>query len=190
MRRPHAPLAALATAALLLGTTACQDDTPTASPSPAPSTSTATTPSPTTPQPPVMPDAARQHTKAGAIAFAKHFFATSDYAQSHLDPNSVSALSSPTCAGCNGGIESIRRVKRANGSYSGGETRPTNFKVEGSKAGNLVTYEVTADLYNTKQEISYPGKRKREVYPPGTITIRLTLIPHRSDWQVAILEEA
>ncbi|HET9499371.1 MAG TPA: hypothetical protein VFO98_03835, partial [Marmoricola sp.] len=56
----------------VFATAACGGD-PSSSPSPSPSVSPSPSPSSTAPTPPPLPDAARKDTKAGAVAFVRHY---------------------------------------------------------------------------------------------------------------------
>src|SRR5689334_13151884 len=93
--------------------TACTGNTGTADPPPATHTTTTTTtptPTPTQPVPPVMPQAAKAHTKAGAKAFVKHYWAVVNYAQATGDIETLNRISARGCVGCDAGIRSVKRV--------------------------------------------------------------------------------
>ena len=116
MRTKHL-VAALSCAALLLGASGCGGD----SPKPPPLTSTPGTPSPTpTPTPtsdglpdftkwqdepadipvPQLPAAAKAHTKAGAVAFGKHYVALTNYALLTGSRHELDQLALPQCEIC------------------------------------------------------------------------------------------
>lgn len=100
MRRFAAALFAVA----VLGLPACGDDNkgtvlPTRS----------ATPSPTSSEP-VLPEAAKQHTREGADAFARHFMAVLNYAVATGDVRQLKALSGPTCKSCANFVKTIDGV--------------------------------------------------------------------------------
>src|SRR5689334_8294933 len=95
----------------LLTLTACSGS---ADPSPPPttrSTPTSAAPSPTpSPTVPVMPEAAKAHTTAGAKAFVRYFWQVVNYAQATGDTAAIAAMTdSKSCSQCNAGIKSIHK---------------------------------------------------------------------------------
>jgi hypothetical protein len=107
--------------ALLLVVAGCGGD-PQASPTPTPSLSTAS-PVSTTPSPPAMPDAARANTKAGAIAFVRHYIDLINYAQDTGDIDALSAVEGHRCRSCSSGRDYIRGVYTSGGHIKGGRVR-------------------------------------------------------------------
>ena len=80
---------------LALAVAGCGGD-PKADPSPTPSTS----PVSTSPSAPGMPQAAKENTKAGAIAFARHLVVLVNYSQSTGDVSSLAAVAGEACESC------------------------------------------------------------------------------------------
>lgn len=177
-------LAALLASPVLSG---CSGDggasTPTPSPTP---TSTSPTASPT-PQPPAMPEAARAHTEAGAIAFVEHYLALINYATASLDVAPVVAASLPGCKGCAAGAEGISRIKRENGTIIGGKTTATDMKAQLSQ-GETRTFAT----------ITYKGTSAPETHDlPGTDDVNraggnyagtIILVSATDGWRVAEFE--
>ena len=104
------------TGALLLTASACQGDspkpppmtsTPVASPTPTPTPTAAALPDFTKWQDepadipvPAMPAAAKQHTKAGSVAFGKYYFEMLNYVILTADSGPAHALSASSCTLC------------------------------------------------------------------------------------------
>lgn len=85
---------------------------------------------PLKPQAPVLPEAAKANTKAGAVAFVRHYVDVLNYAQSTGDVGELRRLGGPTCKSCSqvarllkglwerggyvrGGTWKIRRIPRS-----------------------------------------------------------------------------
>jgi hypothetical protein len=109
--------------ALVLVLAGCGGD-PTADPSPTPSTPV-TSPVSTTPTPPAMPDAAKANTKAGAIAFVRHYIELINYAQATGDVDSFTEVDSPECRSCATARRALTDIYGAGGHIEGGELRAT-----------------------------------------------------------------
>lgn len=110
-------LGALALSVVLAG---CGGD-PDTSPDPTATTSAvSTTPStPPTPSAPALPEAAMANTKAGAIAFVRHYVEVQNYASVSGDTQPLKALATKACDSCRGITSVIDRVYRAHGRIEG-----------------------------------------------------------------------
>jgi hypothetical protein len=91
---------------------------PKADPSPAPSSPT-TSASPT-PTPPVMPDAAKANTKAGAVAFVKYYIELINHAQATGDVDALAAVEDPGCRSCASARETVTEIYKSGGHIEGG----------------------------------------------------------------------
>lgn len=92
--------------------------TPDAGPPPSPSTTApSASPSPTAP---VMPDAARANTKAGAVAFVKFYIATFNHAQATGDVSTLKSLGAKGCVSCEALVRAIQSTYRRGGRAEGG----------------------------------------------------------------------
>ena len=126
MRRLRTALATTTAACLL---TACGGG---GNPEPAPLPRTST-PSPTatasaSPTPPAMPAAARQKTKAGAVAFTRHFMEVLNYSGGSGETRAFRGTFNALCTRCDGIADGIEQTYSLGGSYIGGEWTPTRFK--------------------------------------------------------------
>lgn len=91
----------------------CGGSDSTADPSPSPSP----TPSPTGL---VMPAAAKEHTKAGAVAFVKHYVQALNAAMSTGETAAVQRLAAPSCRSCANVVGQIRDIYTHGGHSKGG----------------------------------------------------------------------
>ena len=93
---------------------------PTASSSPSASASAS---------PPAMPAAAKEKTRAGAVAVARHFLATMDYAGGTGDTAAFEDAYTSECTRCRGIAEGIKKTYEAGGSIEGGGWDPAPDEV-------------------------------------------------------------
>lgn len=77
-------------------------------------------PTPTTSAAPVLPEAASKNTKAGAIAFVKHYVSAVNHALETGDTSAVAALSDADCKACKRLISNVTKVYAPGGSIQGG----------------------------------------------------------------------
>lgn len=88
-----------------------------------------------------MPDAAKENTKAGAVAFVRHYVDLINYAQATGDVEPLAAAEDTGCASCAKGRETLSEIYRAGGSIEGGRLsfRPTSSSPNGRYKGWLIT---------------------------------------------------
>ena len=124
MRLHRAPTVTALLLAATLTLAACSDDEP-REPEPSPTstgTTAAPTPSPSAePTEPVLPEAAKEPTEAGARAFITYYWDLINYAQVTGDVKALEKASGPNCAGCNAGITGIRERYAGGSRVVGGE---------------------------------------------------------------------
>jgi hypothetical protein len=98
------------------------------------------TPSPTGPlttgpgvlpgeKPPVMSADAKQHTPAGALAFAAYYFRAFDWSIATNDPYLVTQISAPTCTACQRVIRGLSPLRSEGASLKGGRIHLETAKV-------------------------------------------------------------
>jgi len=78
------------------------------------------TPSPLKPLAPVLPEAAKADTKAGAVAFVRHYVDVLNYAQSTGETRGVTALGDADCRSCRNVARAIQAIYKPGGTISGG----------------------------------------------------------------------
>ncbi|HJQ07187.1 MAG TPA: DUF6318 family protein [Nocardioides sp.] len=129
-------LALLATGAALALSGCGQAADPPAQADPTPSVS----PTKAAPTAPVMPDAATQQTKAGAIAFARYYWRVVDYAQLSRDTDPLSALQTSRCRACDAGRKWIEQIDRRHGTISGGQHRITAVEAHSDSGTGFIVF--------------------------------------------------
>src|ERR1700712_3545826 len=120
-RQPR--LLAVAALALLLVAGCGGDPKPKSLPSPTPSPSPSASASAS---PPALP--AQAKTRAGAIAFARTFIETVNYAGMAGDTGPLRALYIPFCTRCEALADGIDHTYAGGGSFKGGAWTPTSFR--------------------------------------------------------------
>ena len=103
---------------LLLALAGCGGD-PKADPSPSPSPSTS--PVSTTPSVPAMPDSAKENTKAGAVAFVRHYIELLNHLEATGDEAPLVAVSDPKCRSCVSVVKAANEIYDAGGHVEGGQ---------------------------------------------------------------------
>ncbi len=181
-------LTALGLAATL---TACGSEAAPA-PAPTPSIAASPTPSPTptasaTLAPPVMPEAAKAHTEAGAKAFVIYYWQVVDYSSATLETSLLEKLTGDGCDACHRGIDDLKNDAKHGITLVGGDDSVSDMKVAMLAHGKVDVAVVSLSLTNASQVERFPsGKTKR--YPAGTVRERMTLQWLDSRWQAAALE--
>ena len=179
----------LTAVALLLVLSGCSGD---ADPAPAPPSSSAPS-SPTaspTPTPPVMPEAAKAHTEAGAKAFVEYFWEVVDYAGQSLDPAPLSALTADGCIGCQGAINFVKDMRSGHATFIGADTHVDNFAFDTIRVGGMERTEALFDVTTPEQVADYPGDKRDEHYPAVTARTRFYLRSVPAGWRVVLWESA
>lgn len=182
------PLAAAATAALVLsGLAGCSGDDPQPKMASPDSSSAAGSPTPTGPAEPTLPAEAKEPTKAGAEAFVRHYWAIANFAQSTGDVETFSELGSDTCAGCRGGVDSIRRAYEAGGRMIGGDITIRKIRSSPIRVGPREAFAVLAIAEVSPQVVERPGKRATR-FNGGRIKVRTIVEYTLSGWLVSRVE--
>jgi hypothetical protein len=166
--------------AALLVLAGCGGD-PKADPSPSPSTpSVSTTPSPTAP---VMPAAASENTKAGAIAFVRYYIELINHAQATGDVAALAAVEEPGCKSCTQGREYIQGIYSAGGHIENGQLRVRVLSVLRNAAINGWT--VDARLSFGPQTVIKPSATPTaQQLQGGSVPITVLISKQTDRWSV------
>lgn len=161
----------LVTAALIAATAlaGCSDEPeprfeePTESPTPSESTSSAA----------AEKEPWEEKSKAGAVAFARHWVDTFNEAQESGDVDELAALSSAGCKTCNGYVNQLRTLYGAGGTL---ESDGWNVLVVAPPPGQVKgAVEVTVRVNRSAQRVVEPdGTTKR--FPGGKATYSAELV--------------
>lgn len=188
MRPNRRALATTAATAALLLTAACGGANPEPAPLPKASTPSAS-PSPSAsaaPAPPVMPAAAKAKTKAGAIAFAKHYVMTLNFAGSNGNVQELQNLTLKTCVKCEALATGIRDVYAAGGEIVGGGWTVTATKAYGFERGRFF---LDATIDSAPQTVRKAANATSERFPGGKGTLRAFVLEwRRQAWAVSELD--
>jgi hypothetical protein len=179
-------LAGVVVSTLLLA--GCSGDEPTAGPpKPAePPTSPVTTTSPT-PAPPVLPAAARENSKAGAVAFARHFVEVVNFSTVFGNTDRLNRTSLRSCVSCRNIAEAIADVYGAGGHVKGGELTVTGFSVLPS-ARDMWT--VGIEVKTDRQLIQSSANSKPRFVKGGSYSLTLDVRRIGEAWRIARMERA
>ena len=176
----------------LLTLTGCSGS---ADPSPPPttrSTPTSAAPSPTaSPTVPVMPEAAKAHTKAGAKAFVRYFWQVVNYAQATGDTAAIRTLSARKCAECDAGMYAIDEVYGAGGSIGGGASTLANLRASVTRLAGLDYASVEYVNSIARTTFDLPGVDSDSSDPATTNMDRMRLgAAPGAAWKVLLFEAA
>jgi hypothetical protein len=161
---------------------------PKVSPSPTPS-SPVTSPVSTTPTPPALPDAAKANTKAGAIAFVRHYIDVFNVAQESGDGSAFRDLSATDCSDCRAVLQGLERIYEAGGHIEGGALRVVAATADynGAEDHWIVLARVTSGPQQVFATSTDTAPKKLQ---GGTRSMNLTLIRQRGNWMVATWSNA
>jgi hypothetical protein len=171
--------AALATAGLL-ALPACSDDKadqPRALP---PVTASPTASAPVAP---TMPAAAKQHTREGAEAFARHFIDAVNYAQQTGKTGMVRSLSAPRCESCAQYVSDVHDWYR-DGSVRGGLLTIKGIRAQPLRPGYSPTAVLDVDV-SPVEWFDAKGSKVGATEPGYPGQLFLSLAWEKASWRVA-----
>ena len=166
--------------ALLLVVAGCGGD-PQASPALTPSTPAAS-PVSTTPSPPVMPEAAKANTKAGAIAFVRHYIEVFNFAQTTGSATDLSGLSSQRCDECTAAIDALEHIYGSGGHIEGGALTPRAIAAEHNRAEDM--WVVLAQIDSGPQSVASSATSSPMNLPGGRRSMSFSVIQEHGGWKV------
>jgi len=140
-----------------------------------PTSTPTSTPTGTGPVEPVLPDAAKAPTAAGAEAFARFYWEMAAYAQSSGDTSGVRPLGAITCAPCSAGASGIDRVYHDGGVIRGGEYATTVVRSVNISSEQTRAMRVVLTVRTNAQEVDYPGTKRDRQSAAGTNRIAMIL---------------
>jgi len=171
-------VAGLAAAGLLLS--GCGGDSP--EPKPLPKESKSSPSSSPTPTPPVMPAVAKKKTKAGAVAFARHYVHLINHAQATGDTGPLASVETADCSTCLRNRKAIQNFYATGATVEGGDwvISSTSTIANPATGGWLAALGVrfgpqTIDRPRTKEDQSLKG---------GRLPINLQLVWRGGSWNV------
>ncbi len=191
---------ALAIAGLLGGTavSACSEDKPAASPtvaSSSSSTSPATRSQPTQstepteptrsapsndPVKPVLPDAAKEQSQAGARAFIEHYIAVLNAAYEETEPSLLRPYTPGSCSVCASFLQVLQRVDRQGGSQSGGAWTPSAIDLAARESSDRWIFVTTVNIAPGRSRASRDAPA--EAIPRDEIRVEIRLHWSQKRW--------
>jgi hypothetical protein len=166
--------------AVLLALTSCGGD-PKADSTPTPS-APVTTPVSTTPAPPVMPEAAKANTKAGAVAFVRYYVELINHAQATGEVGQLEAVEDEACTSCRAARKGVSDHYQSGGTISGGEwaiesaLAVRNAAIHGWVVDTRVRYGM--------QTVSFGSSRPNKVNQAGEMVASFQVRWINNVWQV------
>ncbi len=130
-----------------------------------------------------MPPEARANSKAGAIAFVKHYIDVFNYASNTGDVEELQRLSDPKCAGCTKYIDLIEKTYDAGGYFKDSGWAVSSAKLDSGSThwGILTKTEAPGGTYRESKS-SAPRRT-----PPDTYNLYFHV---RSGEQIELFTEA
>lgn len=157
-----------------------------AEPSTMPSSSGSTTPSasPTGPVEPVLPEAAKANTKAGAVAFVKHYVALLNYAQSTGKVDPARSATASDCAECQAVLNDVAHVYADGGSISGGSWKITRTLTDRNTDPRFSGWFVLVRVRSGAQTVTRPNAPSQH-FKAGASSHEFLVARIQDGWKVA-----
>lgn len=146
------------------------------------------TPTATGPVEPVLPDAAKAPTAAGAEAFARFYWEMGNFAQATGDTQGLRRLGASTCDPCTSGADGVELIYSDKGVIRGGDYTPTVIEAHDTSTA-VKAYTVTLRLAISAQVIDYPADKRDVHSESGVRRIRMTLNFLSGSWVVVFMEK-
>ena len=163
-------------AALVL--TGCGDSADPASPPRASPTSTS---SPSVSAAPSLPPAAAAHTKAGAIAFVRHYIALINYSQATGDVTALDRVEATNCSSCRSVRKQLTKMYRAGGWIRGGQLQVV--KVQALRGATTGSFNVDVAVRSRPERVREADGQMHRI-PGGGNIITVIVHPRNSGWVV------
>jgi hypothetical protein len=176
MRGRHTLAAASGVLCLLLAGCGGSPE-PKSLPKPSPSTS-----APASPTPPVMPDAAKEKSRAGAITFARHYVKLINFAQSTGRLDELKAVENTGCKSCAQADGYLADLYDSGGSIRGGAfTINTVSSLKNPATGGWL---VELGVEFGPQVVDYPSPKPDEHPKGGRLPLNVQVAWLEGEWRV------
>jgi hypothetical protein len=116
-------------------------------------------------KPPVLPDAAKQHTSTGALLFADYYFKAFDWSVATNDPYLVESISGPSCSACQRVIKGLRSFANEGAILRGGRIHVQSAKIVTGTFRVQSEYVVEISLNQDPEVVSHPSSAPSRVAP-------------------------
>jgi hypothetical protein len=136
----------------------------------------------------VVPAEAKAQTAAGAMAFARHYFAVVDYAYATGDTAPLAAISETDCLACTGVKDMVDAAYAAGGSFETSATQVNELAVpDGEPLGAVEVVAVTSEPMT--RFLDSNGEEYRRFDAVSAERARIILVPVNSGWSVHTVAE-
>lgn len=165
------------------GSTATPEPKDTFTPSESSDSPTATESTDAGPTEPVLPDVAKEATKAGAEAFVRYYWDVVNYAQHSGDIQTLRRINFPSCAPCNAGWKWISKIYGRGGRIIGGELTINDLEIVPSGGGWVASVSLTT----TRQSVRGAGDLNSNYGTKGSDVV-MTVRHSRALWQATSMD--
>ncbi|WP_310964566.1 DUF6318 family protein [Nocardioides terrisoli] len=154
--------------------------------SPSPSNSPSASPSAVrSPAIPPMPSAAKAHSKAGAVAFARHYVDLINYAQATGDVKALRAVEAAGCESCTRVRHELERIYGAGGWIKGGAWRIADV-ADALPNTDTDGFNVDIVIKTTRQRVKSSREGSVNTVSGGANAITVFVSPsHGIAWKVS-----
>jgi hypothetical protein len=153
------------------------------------------TPSPTGPlttgpgvlpgeKPPVMSADTKQHTPAGALAFAAYYFKAYDWGIATTDPYLVDRISAPSCHACQAYVGQLTDLRAKGGHIEGGRTTILSSKVVTGVFKTKSEYVVEFKIKEDAVVLVTPSAPPSTSSPASNYTTLIFVSWSKTGWQI------
>lgn len=175
------PRLLLGAAALALVLAGCGGD-PESTPSPEVTLTTPVDASASASPAPTLPAAAQADTKAGAIAFVKHYVELINHAQATGDVDQVEDVEDPACRSCAAARDGLEDHYSSGGTIHGGEWSIEAVQAVRNRAINGWVVDLSVSF--TQQVVKFGSSRPDDVNESGRMVVSVQVAGTAGGWRV------
>jgi hypothetical protein len=135
-----------------------------------------------TPAPPVMPKAAKAKTRAGAIAFARHYVQFINHAQATGDTRPLESVEAAGCASCAQSRRAIEQVYASGARVQGGDWSINGTTAIRNPASSGWLLELAISF--GPQTVDRPGTSNDQRLKGGRLPVNLQIVWRTGFWEV------
>jgi hypothetical protein len=164
-------------------------------PTPSGSTPATTSPTPTGPlttgpgvlpgeKPPVLSPEAKQHTPAGALAFAAYYFKAYDWGVATTDPYLIERIGASSCTACRTYIDQLNSLRAKGGHVERGRTTVLSSKLVTGTFKTKSDYVVEFKIKEDAVVLVVPSAPPSTSAPASSYTSLVFVSWRRTGWQI------
>lgn len=134
--------------------------------------------------PPVLDKFAKQHSSAGALAFATYFIKALDWSLATTDPYLLKQISAPSCQACQRYMEQIESNRKTQTSFLGGRITINSVQLDFGSSSVKADYIVKFSLDQRAEVVHRPGLTASTVPASRNLTSYVFVSWIGGDWHV------